>query len=174
LYSDGQFLHFGENFTDGNFFKAVEIGYVPSMAERYFRKISLTYWHSDAYTSAGDAEIASGQGIAFSSHWYFADKFIPHIRFAFSNGNGENAFYKRDIQIGHGFRFKTHDILGISFSTAQTNVPDSKEQSTLEVFYRFNLTEHLALTPDFQWIINPTFNTESSLAYFGIRGRIAL
>ena len=34
LYEDGEFLYFGENFFEGNFFKAIEVGWVPSMAER--------------------------------------------------------------------------------------------------------------------------------------------
>jgi hypothetical protein len=43
---------------------------------------------------------------------------------------------------------------------------------TAEAFYRFHLTEHLAFTADFQWIINPTLNPNaSSLTYWGIRAR---
>ena len=57
LYEDGEFLYFGENFFEGNMFKAFEIGYVPSMAERYFKKISLTYWNSSSYTSSSGSEI---------------------------------------------------------------------------------------------------------------------
>jgi porin len=175
IYESGKWLYFGENFFEGNFFKAVEVGYVPSMPERYFRKISITYWNTDPYTSAGGSEISRGEGIAFSAHWFFQERYIPYVRFAFSNGNGENAFYKKDVQIGHGLRFRTHDILGIGLSWAETNIPDAKSQYTAEVFYRFNLTAHLEITPDFQYIINPTLNgNESSLFYWGIRGRITL
>ena len=167
----------GDNFFDGNFFKSIEVGYVPSMAERYFRKLSITYWHTDSYKSAGGSDISSGEGLAISAHWFFKNRFMPYARFAFSNGNGENAFYKKDIQIGHGLRFKSHDILGIGLSWAETNKPDvkDKDQYTAEVFYRFNLTAHLEITPDFQYIINPTFNPDkSSLTYLAIRGRITL
>lgn len=175
IYEDGNFLYFGDNFFKGNFFKVLEIGYTPSMAERYFKKISLTYWSSDAYTNSTGSDIARGEGVAFSSHWFFQERFIPHIRFAFSNGNGENAFYKRDIQIGHGLRLRSHDILGTSFSWARTNISDTKDQMTIEIFYRFNLTEHFEITPDYQLIINPTFNAgQSSLSYFGVRARITL
>jgi porin len=175
LFEDDQFLHMGDNFFDGNFFKAIEVGYVPSMPERYFRKISITYWNTDAYTNPSDANIASGEGVAVSAHWFFEEKYIPYARFAFSNGNGENAFYKKDFQIGHGYRFRSHDILGIGLSWAETNIPDVKDQYTAEIFYRFNLTAHLEITPDLQYIINPTFNSnESSLLYYGIRGRITL
>ncbi|WP_075604048.1 carbohydrate porin [Saccharicrinis aurantiacus] len=174
-FNDGEFLHFGDQFFKGNFFKALEVGYVPSMAERYFKKISVTYWDTDAYTNPAGGEVAFAQGLAISSHWFFAERFIPHLRFGFSNGNGENAFYKKDLQIGHGLRFKSHDILGTSFSWAETNIPGSKDQMTVEVFYRFNLTAHLEITPDYQFIINPTFNPDSNtLSYFGIRGRITM
>ena len=173
--NNGQPLDFGRNFFDGNFFTAVEVGYVPSMAERYFKKISITYWHTDAYVNPFGTDISSGRGLAISGHWFFKERFVPWVRFAFSNGNGENAFYKKDVQIGHGLRFRTHDILGAGFSWAETNIPDAKDQMTLEVYYRFNVTEHLELTADYQLIFNPTFNPDrSSLSYWGLRGRITL
>jgi porin len=175
LFEDNQFIHMGDNFFDGNFFKSIEVGYVPSMAERYFRKISITYWHTDSYKSAGGSDISSGEGLAISAHWFFKDRFVPYARFAFSNGNGENALYKKDIQIGHGLRFRSHDILGIGLSWAETNIPDAKNQITMEIFYRFNLTAHFEITPDLQYIVNPTLNPgKNSLTYFGFRGRITL
>ncbi len=175
LFVKGEFLNFGENFFDGNFFKAIEVGFVPSMTERYFKKFSITLWQTDSYLTPSGNDIPSGNGVAFSSHWFFQDKFAPYIRFAFSDGNGENAFYKKDLQIGHGMVMKSHDLLGTSLSIAKTNIPDTKNQLTIEVYYRFHITEHLALTPDFQWIINPTLNPNTdNLTYIGIRGRATL
>ena len=172
LFNKGEFLNFGENFFDGNFFKAIEVGFVPSMAERYFKKFSLTFWQTDSYITPSGDNIPSGSGVAFSSHWFFREKFAPYFRFAFSDGNGENAFYKKDLQIGHGMVMKSHDLLGTSLSVAETNIPDTKNQATIEVYYRFHITEHLALTPDFQWIFNPTLNPNSdNLVYLGLRGR---
>jgi porin len=71
---------------------------------------------------------------------------------------------------GIGFRFKSHDILGVSLNW--THPPDGalRDQYTAEAYYRFNLTEHLAVTPDLQWVINPSLNTDvGSLIYFGLR-----
>ena len=110
-----------------------------------------------------------------SAHWFFAQRFIPFLRFGISDGNGENAFYKADVQIGHGYRFLNYDILGISLSWNDPNIPEAKDQITAELFYRFNMTAHLELTPSMQFIANPTFNPNSnSLFYFGFRGRITL
>tara|TARA_B100000809_G_C15133504_1_gene529495 strand:+ start:1333 stop:2019 length:687 start_codon:yes stop_codon:yes gene_type:complete len=47
LFEQGEFFNFGNNFDDGKFMKLLEVGYVPSFGERYFKKISITYWHSD-------------------------------------------------------------------------------------------------------------------------------
>ncbi|GAB5557437.1 MAG: hypothetical protein SchgKO_16500 [Schleiferiaceae bacterium] len=175
LFTSGEFFSVGNQFQDGKFWKALEVGYVPTFGERYFKKVSLTYWHSDEYTAATGDTIASGSGLAFSSHWFFQERFIPFVRFGFSNGNGENAFYKTDIQVGHGYRFSNYDILGISVSWNQPNIPGVKDQITSELFYRVNVTAHLEFTPSVQFIANPTFNQEAaSLFYLGIRGRVTL
>jgi porin len=173
VFREGEFLNFGDYFQDGKFWKSIEVGFVPTFGERYFKKISITYWHSDQYINKDQVDIESGQGIALSAHWFFNDRFIPFARFGISNGNGENAFYKADIQIGHGYRFLNYDMLGISLSWNQPNIDEAKDQYTSELFYRFNVTAHFELTPSIQFIVNPALNPEvSSLFYFGARGRI--
>lgn len=175
-FNDGDFLDFGRHWQDGDLQTNVEVGWVPTYEERYFKKISLTYWHTPEYVAYGSGNtIEKGQGVAFSSHWFFKERFVPFFRFGISNGVGENAFYKKDIQIGHGLRFRTFDILGTSVSWNEPNIDGSKDQLTVEVFYRLNLSAHVELTADYQLIINPTFNAGvSSLSYFGLRGRITL
>ena len=175
VFRKGEFLNFGDQFQEGKFWKAVEVGYVPSFGERYFKKISVTYWHSDAYVNIDGNDIASGQGLAISANWFFKDRFIPFARVGFSNGNGENAFYKTDVQVGHGYRFLNYDIIGLSISWNNPNIDGVKDQVTSELFYRINLTAHFEITPSIQFVSNPTFNTsETSLFYFGIRGRVTL
>jgi len=175
LFRTGEFFNLGDQFQNGKFWTAVEVGYVPNFNERYFKKISVTYWNSAAYTNTSDVEIESGQGVAVSAHWFFKERFIPFARFGISNGNGENAFYKADVQLGHGYRFLNYDILGFSVSWNQPNISGVKDQITSELFYRINVTAHLEFTPSVQYIANPTFNpNQSSLLYFGIRGRITL
>ncbi|PWJ44654.1 carbohydrate porin [Sediminitomix flava] len=175
LFEDGEFLNFGDQIDNGKFWKAVEVGFVPSFGERFFKKVALTYWHSDAYTNNSGSRIKSGQGVALSAHWFFKERFIPYVRFGISDGNGENAFYDADIQIGHGYRFLNYDILGTSFSWNRPNISGTKDQITAEVFYRINFTAHLELTPSIQFINQPTFNpSDNSLWYLGIRGRVTL
>lgn len=174
VFKDGDFLYGGNQFFEGNFFSAIEVGYVPSFDERYFRKVSLTFWRTPEFTEDGSEAVSEeASGWAFSSHWYLNDRYIPFFRLASSNGKGINAFYRTDVQLGTGFRFLNHDILGVSASWAEPNIPDAEDQFTGEVFYRFVITEHLELTPDLQIIFNPTLNpSESVMAYFGARVRM--
>lgn len=174
-YEDGKFFDAGQEFEDGHFMYLAEVGYVPTFGERYFKKISLTYWRSDAYTNPSGTQVDVGEGIAFSSHWFFKERFAPYVRFGLSNGIGENTFYKKDIQIGHGLRFKNYDMLGTSVSWNQPNIDGVKDQYTAEVFYRINLSAHLEITPSTQLIVNPTLNSSTkALMYLGLRGRITL
>ena len=168
-FEDGEWLYFGDNFFDGKFFSAVEVGYTPSFEERYFKKVSATYWHSDAYEGSEE-----GQGVAFASHWFLEERYIPFFLAGFSDGKGANTIAKNTVSAGMGFRFKSHDILGIGLNWTDP-AGGLRDQYTAEVYYRFYLTEHLAITPDFQFIVDPALNPDkSTLSYFGIRGRITL
>jgi porin len=131
--------------------------------------VSLLYWHADAYTGS-----EQGSGVAFASHWFFADKYIPYLLFGFSDGNGANTLAKSTVTLGHGLRFLSHDILGTSVNW--TRPPGGlRDQYTAEVYYRFTVTERLAVTPDLQWVVNPSLNTAvGSLLYFGLRMRATM
>jgi porin len=43
------------------------------------------------------------------------------------------------------------------------------------VFYRFQLSQHFAITPDLQWIVDPVLNPdEDSIFIAGVRARLSL
>ena len=174
-YLDGDLLDLGNKYYKGILFKGLEVGYVKSQAERLFKRVSLTYWNTDGYTT-GTRTYPNGHGMAFSAHWLFKSAgLVPFVRFGIGDANGVNAFYKRDIQIGNGFQLKKQDILGISFSNAITKIPNSKSQSTIETFYSFQFTEHMAISPDFQFIFNPATNRNVSMLYYwAVRARVSL
>ncbi len=175
LYENGDFFDLGRNWENGDFMYVAEIGYIPGFMERFFKRISVMAWKSPEYISYSGNEVADGEGIALSAHWFFVQRFTPYFKMAFSNGEGENTFYERDLQIGHGLRFRHYDMLGTSFSWAKPNIPESKDQMTFEAFYRYNVSAHIEVTADYQYIINPSLNPETNgFSYIGIRGRIKL
>ncbi|MCK5087752.1 MAG: carbohydrate porin [Melioribacteraceae bacterium] len=168
-FGNNDIFNTGDNFFNGKFFKAVEVGYVPSYEDRYFKKVSVTYWNSDEVEGS-----SMGEGIAFASHWFIDGKYIPFLIAGYSNGGGANTMAETIVSLGNGFRFKSHDILGVGLNW--TSPPgDLRDQYSVEVFYRFNLTERFEITPDLQYIINPSLDeSKNSLTYFAIRGRITL
>ena len=49
-----------------------------------------------------------------------------------------------------------------------------RDQYTIEVFYRWQLGENLALTPDLQFILDPALNPNDDFLFiFGLRLRLA-
>jgi porin len=54
--------------------------------------------------------------------------------------------------------------------------PKLREQHTWELFYRFQVADELAITPDVQAILHPAPNRPRTWAgwIFGIRGRLVL
>jgi len=67
------------------------------------------------------------------------------------------------------------DFLAIGFGWGKPSDDSLDDQYTIEMFYRFQLTQNLAITPDIQLLINPVLNPdEDIIAVFGLRGRLSL
>ena len=63
--------------------------------------------------------------------------------------------------------------VGLNWSEPGDN--DLDDQWTIEAFYRFQLSESFAVTPDVQLIFDPALNPDDDLLpVVGIRARLAL
>lgn len=52
--------------------------------------------------------------------------------------------------------------------------PGLSDQYTFELFYRLQLLERLAITPDIQVLVDPALNPDTEVAaVFGLRARLA-
>ena len=80
------------------------------------------------------------------------------------------------VGIGVGYYFsESKDLL--DFGVNWGRPPDSglDDQYTAELFYRLQVSQNFAITPDVQWLINPALNPdEDQILIFGLRGRLAL
>jgi porin len=75
---------------------------------------------------------------------------------------------------GLGLKRANKDVAGIGLSWGKPADGLLRDQFTSEAFYRFQLTQFLAVTPDVQLIADPALNpSEEILAMFGIRVRAA-
>jgi len=162
-------------FTNNDYFKSVEVGWVKSKDRHFFDNIHATYWHSDG------SEVTSsltGWGIAFSGTWFFNDRFMPFLRGGFAEDGG--TLLQKSVTSGLGwYQEKGGSLLGFAAGWGEINESTWAEglddQYTFELFYRMQLSSRLAITPDIQYVINPGLYPEaSSIFIWGIRGRLAL
>ena len=155
-------------FNDAEYFTFAEIGYTPSKDRLYLDGVHITLWHSDNRERAG---ISQGQGLTFSLQRFIDDKWLPFFRFGYSDGDA--SLMETTFSGGIGLLRENTDVAGIGISWGRpTSSPST--QFTSEVFYRRQLTQFLAITPDVQLIVDPVGNPATDVvALFGIRLRAA-
>ena len=169
------FNGFDTFFNTSEFFKTAELGWTASKDRFYFDNVHLTYWHNDERVQAGNLE---GWGINFSATTFIKDKWLPFLRGGYTEDGG--SLLQRSVSAGVGYQpVPQQGLIGFAANWGQPNettvasgLPD---QYTFELFYRFQLSSRLALTPDIQYLIDPALNPDaSSIWVFGVRGRLAL
>jgi porin len=155
-------------FFDGGseFFTWGEIGWSPSQGDRYFKNIHITAWHVD---QREDAAIDSGRGIAFAANWTLNEKWMPFVRAGLSSGAEQVKIYDKSAAAGIIWRYARSDLLGLGLNWGET--PSSKEQTTIESFWRFQFAQNFALTPSVQYLINPVANP-NDVWLLGLRMRL--
>ena len=74
-----------DTIEEGEFIKAIEVGYTPSFGQRKSHLIQFTYWDKDERSAAGASD---GSGWAVSTAWKLNDKYFPFLRFGHTDGGG--------------------------------------------------------------------------------------
>jgi porin len=160
---------------EGEWIKAVEVGWTPSFGERKSRVVQFTYWDKDARDIAG---VSSGSGYAVSAAWKLNDTFFPFVRFGHSDGGGgvaaEDAF-SAGVEISRP-RGQAWTIgAGWAKPSEETFGPGLDDETVVEMSYKFQVSKHLTLLPDAQVIFNPANNPDkSSIWVFGVRAILTL
>lgn len=159
--------------NDNDYFKWMEIGFVPGQDKIYFDNAHLTFWHVDQRKTG----TPDGWGINASWQRWINDKWLPFIRGGYTNDSG--SLLERSITVGIGYQpVPMRGVVGFGFNWGKPNqvsFKDARDQYTTEVFWRYQLTKEVALTPSVQYIKDPALNAEkNNLWVYGIRVRIAL
>lgn len=165
------FENFDTFFEDNEYFTHIEIGFTTSQQRIYFDNVHLTFWHSDERESIA---IPSDWGVAFSAAKFINDSWMPFLRGGFSDkGTG---VVKDSISAGIGYYFSgSTDLIGLGLNWGNPSDSSLDDQYTVELFYRFQLAQNIAITPDVQFLLDPALNPEEDfIVVFGIRARVAL
>ncbi|MFT5314760.1 MAG: porin [Candidatus Krumholzibacteriia bacterium] len=160
---------------EGEFFKSIEIGWTPSQDRIYFDNAHVTYWHVDASSLAGTP---GGWGVNLQYVRYLNQNWMPFFRAGYADEGG--SLMEQSISTGFGYQGTgSASLLGVAFNWGKPNESSFgsglNDQYTCEVFYRFQLTQQLAITPDVQMLLDPPNNADhSSIWMVGLRARLAL
>ena len=156
-------------FERQEYFKSVELGLTSSFERRYLDNVHVTYWHADERTRQG---VPESWGLAFSATQFIGDRWLPFLRAGYSEGGA--ALYRQSVAGGVGIRFENTDVFGIGVGWGKPFGADPGEQVSTEMFYRWQVTDVLALTPNLQLIFDTANNLDKdTLAFIGARGRAA-
>ncbi len=166
-------------FGDNEYFSSIEIGHTSTHSKIALDNVHLTLWHVDAREDAG---APSGWGANFSWSRYYNDRIMPFVRAGYTDDSG--SLLEKSVSVGLGYRPDATtrapgDLVGAAFNWGEVNEnsfgPELDDQYTLELFYRWQLTQQVALTLDYQYLRDPALNPdESSVSVWSLRARFAL
>ncbi len=166
----------GDFFNENEYFYSIELGATRSQDRIFLDNMHVTLWYVDESIPAGTP---GGWGAAFNYSRALNDNtLMPFIRGGYAHEGG--TLLEASLSVGLGYNtFGGRDQLGVAFNWGKPNEnsfgPGLDDQFVLEAYYRWQLTEQLAITPDIQFIKDPAQNpTEDSLWILGLRARLAL
>ncbi|MGV6825632.1 MAG: carbohydrate porin [bacterium] len=166
---------FDRFFSDNEYFTSLEIGWTKGQDQIYLENTHLTFWHVDDSIEAGAIE---GWGVAFSHIDYINEKWMPFIRGGYADDGG--SLLQKSVSIGFLYQaVPGADLLGMGVNWGEVNessfAQGLDDQVTVEAFYRFQLTQQIAITPSIEYIDSPALNPQhDDLWVIGLRARLAL
>jgi porin len=169
------FEGFNTFFNEQNYFKHVEVGFVSSKDKFMSDNIHVTAWHRDASQLQGTNE---GWGLNFSASRLLGERWLPFLRGGYTKDGG--SLLEITASAGFGYRRKVNSHLfaiGAHYGRPNQNTYGTKlkDQYTIEMFYRLQLSQKIAITPDVQFIVNPALNPVDNFIFvYALRGRIAI
>lgn len=164
------------------FFKWTHLGWSPSKDDRYYKNFHIAAWHADERDERisdnfrGQEEV---WGMSAAFNWTFNQQFMPFVKAGFSEG--DHTFFNNTFAAGMMYKFmSSSDLIGIGGHWGRfSNDRDlgdglaGESQISTEIFYRFQFSQNLAITPSIQYIDNPLLsaNSDGSETIFGVRAR---
>jgi porin len=150
------------------YYRYGEIGWTPSREERYSTNVHVGFWNVDERVEAG---VSEGHGFVTSAIVTIDEVFAPFVRAGWSSGTAPLA--NQHFSAGFTWLFPQYgDMFGFSAALDKPSSPGLRDQTTLEAFYRYELSDNVAITADAQLLINPSLNpTRDQIAVFGLNLR---
>ena len=176
-YSDDNGWTIDDFFEKNDYFYHLEVGWsglarsgtpIQARGPMDADNFHVTTWYRDPLED-GSPE---AYGVAFNANKTIGENAMWFLRGGWSEGWVIN----RNLAAGIGYRptRAPSDLFGVAIGWANPTSDFLEDQYTAEVFYRFQVTPQLAVTPDIQYIVHPALDPqEDSLWALGLRARVA-
>lgn len=180
--ANGDRQNFGD-ISEGDFFKAIELGYKfrPMTEQAGFSKLTVT--HTDGTADGRPSNVSLGP-----PGWSVAGKLEQELSadgraigiLKYGRTFNESGLFKH-LASGHFLLYDPmipfvrklkNDVVGVGVVWAEPNIPNTRDETAIEVFYRFPLFYQLDVTFSYQSFFNPARNPGVDQAsVFSIRAR---
>ena len=154
-------------FETGETFKHVGVGWIPNWENRFDQSVQLTLWQIDQRTEAG---APGGYGASFLASGR-KDAWRPFFRAGYVSDGG--TLLDRSISFGTGYDARGgRDLAGVGVNWGRAP-ENSRDQFSMETFYRWDATDFFQITPSVQFVANPANSpTTDNIMVFGVRMRV--
>jgi len=162
-------------FDTDELYKTVEIGWSPSRDQRYLKNLHLTLWQVDEREDDG---VDDADGATLGLNWTWDETYMLFTKIGSSDADAPNdpQIAERSLTLGGIYYFaKRSDLVGLAYNTSELAAPGLDDQDSLELFYRLQLAQNLAITPSLQILDDPALNTEEDrITVVSLRLRLTL
>lgn len=159
-----------DTFDQGEWLKAVEIGWAPSFDRRTSDRIQFTWWDKDAREQAG---VSAGQGWTVSAS-VKRDNWFPFVRFGHSDG-GAGVAATSSASAGFEYATRPNQAWSLGLGWADPVTPESRDEYVVETSYKFQLLKGFSLLPNAQLLLDPANNPDEDRVWvLGLRGILSL
>jgi len=140
-------------FNEWDLFSFGEVGYTPKIKNLGTGRYAFGLWRMDA-RSLND--LPSDYGLTAIIDQNLGKSFQVFARYAYSDGTLTNVRHLGQAGMGlSGLLGRKDDLTGAAFSLAIPRNTTSRNEAVLEVFHRFQVTDHTQLSVGLQLIANP-------------------
>ena len=157
--------------SEGEWLKAVEIGWTPSIDRYKTDRIQFTWWHKDERENAG---VPDGQGWAVSASWKLGERLIPFTRFGHSDG-GAGVAAENAASLGLEYAVRPDQALSLGLGWADPAASGLDDEYVIETSYKLQLSPNFSLMPDVQVLLDPASNpTKDQVWVVGVRALLSI
>jgi len=173
-YGNATVISFNRLTSEGQVYAFGEVGLLPDIKDVGRGRIALTGWNMPGRSLSN---LPSDWGFNLTIEQYFTERWWAYARYGYANQgslNGVTNAWSAAVAID-GLLGSPDNLTGLGFGYAQPASHSARDETSFEVFHRFQLTNHIQFTTGAQAILNPSFAPHSgTVGVFSFRLRIDL